>query len=313
MMEQALHRLTPKLALRLAAPHTWVAAVAPALFGEVYCFLKGYSLHPILCVTLFVACILMQSAVNTFNDYFDFVKGTDTAADNVEVSDAVLVYEHINPASALRLAMAFLALAALLAVPAIVHAGWAPLLVGIVGAVCVLTYSGGIVPISYLPIGEFVSGFVMGGFIPLGIVATACSAFDFTVLIAAMPLIIGIGLIMMTNNTCDIEKDRAAHRWTLPALLGRKKARRLYRVLVVMWIVTVIGLPIFYSGAWGLTSLVLLLLMGRRPYGNRLTASLMPTHRVDEMKGIVFANVLGNGVYILTWGIILLGGGPFHG
>lgn len=102
--------------------------------------------------------------------------------------------------------MTFLVLAALLAVPAIVHAGWAPLLVGIVGAVCVLTYSGGIVPISYLPIGEFVSGFVMGGLIPLGIVATACSAFDFTVLIAAMPLIIGIGLIMMTNNTCDIEK-----------------------------------------------------------------------------------------------------------
>lgn len=313
MMEQPYNRLTPKLALRLAAPHTWVAAIAPALLGEVYCFLKGYSLNLMLCVTLCLACILMQSAVNTFNDYFDFIKGTDTAEDNVEVSDAVLVYEHINPTSALHLAIAFLVVAAMLSIPAVVYAGWAPLLVGLIGAVCVFSYSGGIVPISYLPIGEFVSGFVMGGLIPLGIVATACGTFDFTVLIAAVPLIIGIGLIMMTNNTCDIEKDRAAHRWTLPALLGRKKARRLYRLLVTLWLGAIVGLPIFYSGTWGLIGLVLLLLVGRRPFGNRLTASLIPTQRVGEMKGIVFANVLGNGAYILAMGIILLGGGPFHG
>ena len=33
---------------------------------------------------------------------------------------------------------------------------------------------------------------------------------------------------MMTNNTCDIEKDVEAGRHTLPVLLGRARARRLY-------------------------------------------------------------------------------------
>ena len=39
----------------------------------------------------------MQASVNTFNDYYDFVKGTDSADDDVEVSDATLVYNNVNP------------------------------------------------------------------------------------------------------------------------------------------------------------------------------------------------------------------------
>ena len=37
---------------------------------------------------LLLIYILMQASVNTFNDYFDFIKGTDTAEDNVEASDS---------------------------------------------------------------------------------------------------------------------------------------------------------------------------------------------------------------------------------
>ena len=115
--------LTPKLAVRLAAPHTWLASVYPAVFGELYCLLKGYPLTGTLAITLFWACVFMQSAVNTLNDYFDFVKGTDTADDNVEVSDAVLVYENIKPGQALALGLGYLAVAGLLALPALVTAG----------------------------------------------------------------------------------------------------------------------------------------------------------------------------------------------
>ena len=51
-MEQQ-HCLTPKLAVRLAAPHTWLASVYPAVFGELYCLLKGYPLTGTLAITLF--------------------------------------------------------------------------------------------------------------------------------------------------------------------------------------------------------------------------------------------------------------------
>ncbi|MFR1639839.1 MAG: hypothetical protein ACLSVD_12190 [Eggerthellaceae bacterium] len=33
---------------------------------------------------MLVICVLMQSAVNMFNDYYDYVKGADSADDNVD-------------------------------------------------------------------------------------------------------------------------------------------------------------------------------------------------------------------------------------
>jgi len=40
---------------------------------------------------------------------------------------------------------------------------------------------------------------------------------------------------MLTNNTCDIERDIPALRKTLPVLLGRSRARELYHILLVIW------------------------------------------------------------------------------
>lgn len=158
------------------------------------------------CVLLAI-CILMQASVNTFNDYYDFVKGADSADDDVEVSDATLVYNNVNPACALRLGIGFLVAAFLLGAYVIWQAGWIPLAIGVVGAVFVVVYSAGKTPVSYLPIGEAVSGGVMGGLIPLACYQALTGDLNWLMLLWAVPEIIGVGLIMMTNNTCDIEKD----------------------------------------------------------------------------------------------------------
>ena len=47
---------------------------------------------------------------------------------------------------------------------------------------------------------------------------------------------------MLTNNTCDVEKDIESGRKTLPVLLGRSRARTLYHALVWIWIALVIYL-----------------------------------------------------------------------
>ncbi|MCH4188541.1 MAG: UbiA family prenyltransferase [Megasphaera sp.] len=306
-MEQR-HNLTPLLALRLAAPHTWPASVYPALFGELYCLLRGYDMTFAVAAALFCACVLMQSAVNALNDYFDYVKGADQADDCVEVSDAVLVYENIDPKQALALGIGFLAAAALLALPIIVSAGPAPLLIGVVGGLAVLTYSGGALPVSYLPVGECVSGTIMGGLIPLGIVAAVTGTFDWPVLIVSLPFIIGIALIMMTNNGSDIEKDIQAKRRTLPVLLGRKNSVRLYHGAVVVWLVLLCLLPVIYAGPWGLLSPLFLLLFARKPFMSLLQTTLAPQRRIEQMKGILVGNLLGNGAYLFTMAVLLIGG-----
>ena len=294
------NRLTPKLALQLAAPHTWVASACPVVFAILYCMVTGLHLNPVQIVCLVLASVLLQSAVNTLNDYVDYRKGADSKEDNVEVSDAVLVYAGINPQHALLLGSGYLLGGVVLGILASMFAGLTPILIGIVGVLAVLLYSGGPLPVSSLPLGEVVSGFVMGGLIPLGTAACADGKLHPEILFYSLPLIIGIGLIMMSNNGCDIEKDLRAGRKTLPTILGRERTLKLYRFLTVIWILMLLVLPVMLTGRPGFLCGVLLLLFAGKKFRNILALQLRPEQRVLQMKGIVAANIFGNGALIVT-------------
>lgn len=278
------------MALQIAAPHTWPAAILPALIAMACAAANGYAVSAVMALVLLAICILMQAAVNTFNDYYDYVKGSDSAEDDVDPTDAVLVYNNVNPRSALMLAVGFLVVAFALGAYVIWQAGWIPLVIGIVGAIVVVLYSAGKTPISYLPIGELMSGFVMGGLIPLACYQALTKCFDPLMLAWALPTIIGVGLIMLTNNTCDVEKDIESGRKTLPVLLGRSRARTLYHALVWIWIALIIvNVLIWFSGGWPV--LVFMLAASIPLLKALLSNPLAPSARIGAMAQICSVNI----------------------
>lgn len=278
------------MALQIAAPHTWPAAILPALIAMSCAAANGYTVSAVMALVLLAISIFMQAAVNTFNDYYDYVKGSDSAEDNVDPTDAVLVYNNVNPRSALMLAVGFLVVAFALGAYVIWQAGWIPLVIGIVGAIVVVLYSAGKTPISYLPIGELMSGFVMGGLIPLACYQALTKCFDPLMLVWALPTIIGVGLIMLTNNTCDVEKDIESGRKTLPVLLGRSRARTLYHALVWIWIALVIvNVLIWFSGGWPV--LVFMLAASIPLLKALLSNPLAPPARIGAMAQICSVNI----------------------
>lgn len=278
------------MALQIAAPHTWPAAILPALIAMACAVANGYAVSAVMALVLLAICILMQAAVNTFNDYYDYVKGSDSAEDNVDPTDAVLVYNNVNPRSALMLAVGFLVVAFALGAYVIWQAGWIPLAIGIVGAIVVVLYSAGKTPISYLPIGELMSGFVMGGLIPLACYQALTKCFNPIMLVWALPTIIGVGLIMLTNNTCDVEKDIESGRKTLPVLLGRSRARALYHALVWIWIALIIvNVLIWFSGGWPV--LVFMLAASIPLLKALLSNPLAPPARIGAMAQICSVNI----------------------
>lgn len=303
------NRLTPGLALQLAAPHTWPASVCPVLFGELYCAVRGMHLSIFQDAAILIACILMQSSVNTLNDYIDYLHGTDSADDNVEVNDAVLVYANVNPKHTLFLGIAYLAVGALLGILACTAAGIVPVMIGVAGGLTVVLYSAGPIPVSYLPVGEFVSGFVMGGLIPLGTAAVSDGRIHIEVLFWALPLMLSIALIMMSNNGSDIEKDVRSGRRCLPTYLGRERTRMLYHLLVIIWAAMLCVLPVLLLGTAGLLSVVLLAIFARKKIVYLVRADLEPEGRIKLMKTITAANLSGNGAYIITlaFGLCLKG------
>lgn len=254
--------------VNLAAPHTWTGSVTPAVIGLAIAYHQTGHLDSLMVFCLFVIVILMQSAVNAFDDYADFVKGTDTLDNSPDAYDAVIVYG-MNPKTARNLGFLFLLLALIPAVYVVYTCGLVPLYIGLIGAVVLFCYAFGRMPISYLPLGELLCGFVMGGLIPLAAYYMQVRELNWFVLVEALPPMIGMSINMFSNNGCDIERDIPAGRKTLACIIGRRKTDRLYRILLIIWVLS----PVIVLGAqmrWGsvliyaLTSLAFLHLINRQ-------------------------------------------------
>ena len=301
--------LTPKLAFQLTGPQTWAATITAVSFALTYSIVTKIAvgagpckatIDPLMGAVLLLICVLMQSAVNVFDDYFDYKKGTDTLDNSSKDKfDAVLVYNQVNPKSVLWLGIGLLIVAGALGGFVIYRCGWIPLVIGVIGALVVVLYAGGKMPLSHLPIGEIVSGFVMGGLIPLACCFALTGTLDGFVLVYAVPIMIGIGMINATNNTCDIEKDGAAGRQTLAVRLGRPRAPKTYKGFVVIWIasVTVLVGAGFASGL----PVVLLMLLGAFPVLRALFKNpLIQQSRDGAMAQIVSLNIIFCAFYCMS-------------
>ena len=281
---------TLTMAVNLAAPHTWPAAILPVAVAAACAAAMGATVSASMACVLLVICILMQSSVNTFNDYYDYVKGTDSKDDDVDPSDAVLLYNNVNPRSALALAIGLLVAAFVLGGYVIWQTDVVPLIIGIIGAVFVVLYSAGKTPISYLPLGEAVSGIGMGGLIPLACYYVLAGTLTPLALLWAIPEILGVGLIMFTNNTCDVEKDIEANRHTLSVLLGRNKARKLYHAILYAWIIAIVVLTgCFFTK--GLIAIPFMLLSAYPMIKALLSNPLAPQSRQAAMSQVCGVNI----------------------
>ena len=220
-------KLSYRAIIELAAPHTWVASIFPVILAGLLAYAFGYGIKPIFFLISLLISILLQAAVNTINDYVDFVKGADNAESCPDTKDAAIVYHNINPKHALLVGILFITAATILGVILCILVSWWLIAFGIVGVLILVFYSMGPLPISYTPFGEITSGFIMGGIITLATYYVLTGVFSIMVLYYASPLIITIGLIMLTNNSCDIIKDKEADRHTLPIILGAKNSHTL--------------------------------------------------------------------------------------
>ena len=223
--------------------------------------------------------------------------------ENVPVQEQIVFWQIRVPRI---LAALFLGAAAfLLGAYVIWIAGWIPLAIGAAGAVVVVLYSAGKTPISYLPIGELVSGFVMGGLIPLACYQALSGTFDLRALLWAVPTILGVGLIMFTNNTCDVEKDVESGRRTLSVLLGRERARKLYHGVVYAWVAAIVVLvAAFFTN--GLLVMPFMLLASYPLLKALLGNPLAPQARIGAMAQVCSANIALGAFYaaaILASGI----------
>ena len=242
--------------------------------------------------------LLVQIGTNFANDYFDFVKGADTAA-RVGPRRAVAA-GLISPGRMLGATAVVLSAAFVVGLFLVREGGWVLLPIGIVSIVCAIAYTGGPFPLGYNGLGDL---FV---FIFFGLVAVDATFYvqvglispDVTSCAAAIGLL--AANILVANNYRDVETDAVAGKKTLVVRFGRKFAVWQYALSATIALLCPFGL-LLYGYRWPVLLPVLL-----TPWAvgltRRLSASREPAEQI-VLLGATAKFLAGFGV-LLCLGIV---------
>jgi 1,4-dihydroxy-2-naphthoate polyprenyltransferase len=208
-----------------ARPRTLPAAVAPVLVGSALAWRDG-GFVPLAAGLCLAFALLIQIGTNFANDYFDFVKGADTAE---RVGPRRAVAAGLVSPGVMKAAMAGVFAAAFLTgLFLLPFGGWPLLVIGVLSILCGIAYTGGPYPLAYHGLGDV---FV---FVFFGLVAVGATVFvqQGTLSPDVWWAASGVGAlaanILVVNNYRDAETDARAGKRTLVVLLGRPAARLQY-------------------------------------------------------------------------------------
>ncbi len=222
-------------------PKTLAAGAAPVIMGTAMAY-EADAGHAPSALAALMGALLIQIGTNFANDYFDFVKGADTAAriGPVRATAAGLVRpEAMRRAMILAFALVFVPGAYIL-----FRGGWPFLVVGLVSMLCGFLYTGGPWPLAYLGLGDL---FVLVFFGPVAVGGTyylQAGALPVEVVWAGVAAGLFSTAILTVNNLRDIDGDRAAGKRTLAVRFGGGFARAEYVMAILSGGV---GIPIFLA------------------------------------------------------------------
>lgn len=283
----------------LLRPHTLTAAFVPVIVGTLLALKEG-SLDIILFLTMLIASLLIQTATNLFNEYFDYQRGLDTA-ESVGIGGAI-VRNGFKPQTILNLAIICIFLSILLGIYICIHSSW---WLAFIGSICIAIgylYTGGPYPISYTPLGELVSGVFMGVIIILISFFIQTGYITSTAVLHSIPIAITIGAINLANNIRDLDGDKKNGRKTLAILLGREKAIQFLGLMFTISYTLIFLLVVLdYSTWWALLAFLSIpkaIQAVKRFSGKTKPIEMMPAMKATSQTNTFLGLLLAAGILI---------------
>lgn len=220
-----------KLWIEASRPQTLSAALVPVFVGASLAY-QANGLNWINTSVALVCAILIQIGTNFANDYFDFLKGSDTderIGFRRATAAGLISPKTMKNATILTMGLAFLTGLYLVWV-----GGWIVLAIGLLSLLFGVLYTGGPFPLGYNGLGDV---FV---FIFFGIVAVMTTFYvntlewseaSFWASLAVGALCVNI---LVVNNLRDVEQDKKSGKRTLGVLFGELALKIEYLLMVLL-------------------------------------------------------------------------------
>ncbi|MFC3901076.1 1,4-dihydroxy-2-naphthoate polyprenyltransferase [Aliicoccus persicus] len=207
--------------INLTRPHTLTASFVPILVGSAAALVYDTFRFDIF-ICMLIATLLIQSATNMFNEYFDYKRGLDSK-ESVGIAGAI-VRNGMSPRQVFTIAVAFYVIAALVGLYITFQSSIIVLIIGLIGMAVGYFYTGGPFPISWTPFGEIFAGLFMGTILIVLTFYIHLGEINSFIILLSLPVAITIGLLNMANNIRDRVKDKRSGRRTYVILVGKNTA-----------------------------------------------------------------------------------------
>jgi 1,4-dihydroxy-2-naphthoate octaprenyltransferase len=215
--------------VRAVRPWVYPASIVPIFLGGVLALDDGF-FNPFLFFLTLVGGVLIHSATNLFNDYFDFLNGLDTPYSYG--SSGVLVEGLLSPGQILKGGIVTVLLVVPIALYLFMVRGPVLLLLGALGILAGYFYTARPVALKYRGVGVPAVFFLMGPIMVIGVYFVQTARFSPAVFLASLPVGCLVAAILYSNEYRDIDHDSSFGIVNPSILLGRKRARFVYYLLV---------------------------------------------------------------------------------
>lgn len=268
------------------------ASAIPTIAGIMLAAIDGAFDLFTACITV-LSAMMLQTTSNYLNDLYDFKKGADLK--RIGPPRAV-ASGMISETAMMKMSWILFAITFFIGLILVQTAGWPILLIGLISLWAAFAYTGGPYPLAYHGLGE-ATAFVFYGLIPVwGAYYIQSPDFEFRIQVMLTGIIMGLfaAKILLVNNIRDIETDPIAGKITLAVMLGDKKSRLLYALLMILSYIFLFLLARIQDNAVYLLPWILL------PFAVYLTRGVLKTKK-EQLNPYVFKTA----IHLFAFGIIL--------
>lgn len=240
-IQTAPERTQFSLWMQAVRPFSFTASLIPILIGMALAITNpvsviNWALFPIV----LIGGILLQAGTNLVSEYYDLQKGVDRT--DTLGSSRVLVDGLMEPQKVLRAGMLCFVVTFLMGMVLVMERGLPIFILGIVGILGGMFYTGKPIGYKYLALGDILVFFLMGPLMVIGSYFSLTGLFSWDIFQISIPIGLLVTAIMHANNIRDIKDDTKANAKTMASVLGIKTAKIYYFALELAAYLTILSL-----------------------------------------------------------------------
>lgn len=240
-IQTAPERTQLSLWMQAVRPFSFTASLIPILIGMTLAIINpvsviNWALFPIV----LIGGILLQAGTNLVSEYYDLQKGVDRK--DTLGSSRVLVDGLMEPKKVLRAGILCFVATFLMGMILVQQRGLPIFILGIVGILGGMFYTGKPIGYKYLALGDILVFFLMGPLMVIGSYFSLTGLFSWDIFQISIPIGLLVTAIMHANNIRDIKDDTKANAKTMASVLGIKTAKIYYFALELAAYLTILSL-----------------------------------------------------------------------